>query len=166
MTNNRIRVLTFSALALVAGCNEVATTQPADATPGAAASSDVAVTVGLANALPQKAAKRFAEVGAEAKIRELAGASLRSTGRWNDGMSITVTVEEFRLRTTGQVAVGGIMSGADRIDAQVAVLKDGQVIKSQKVSAMSRQGGMVGAKESKRLEGLVTTFADNMAQLI
>jgi hypothetical protein len=46
------------------------------------------------------------------------------------------------------------------------MLKDGQVVKSQKVSAMSRQGGMVGAKESMRLEGLVTTFAENMAQMI
>jgi hypothetical protein len=40
------------------------------------------------------------------------------------------------------------------------------VIRSEKVSAMSRQGGMVGAKESKRLEGLVTTFAQNMAALL
>jgi hypothetical protein len=166
MTSNRIAVLTFSALAAFAGCNEVATTNPDTATSSAATSGDIAMTVGLADALPTKAASRFAEVGAEAKIRELATASLRSTGRWSDGMSITVTVEEFRLRTAGAVAVGGIMSGADRIDAQVAVLKGGQVVRSEKVSAMSRQGGMVGAKESKRLEGLVTTFAQNMAQLL
>lgn len=168
---NPIRELTFSVLVLVAGCNDVETTSPDDATPTAAAPSaaatgDIAMTVGLASALSEKDARRFSEVGAEAKIRELGMASLRSTGRWQDGMSITVTIQDFRLRTAGAVAVGGIMSGADRIDAEVAVLKDGQVIKSQKVSAMSRQGGMVGAKESKRLEGLVTTFAQNVAQLI
>jgi hypothetical protein len=163
---HRIRVLTLSTFALFAGCNEAATTSPDDATAGVPNAADIPMTVGLATAVPPKTARRFAEVGAEAKIRELAMASLRSTGRWTDGMSITVTVEDFRLRTTGQVAVGGIMSGADRIDAQVAVLKAGQVVKTQKVSAMSRQGGMVGAKESLRLEGLVTTFAQNMAQLI
>lgn len=165
MNTNRICVLTFSALALLAGCNDVATTNP-DAATSSAAASDIAMTVDLADALDKKAANRFAEVGAEAKIRELATASLRSTGRWSDGMSITVTVEDFRLRTAGAVAVGGIMSGADRLDAQVAVSKGGQIVRSEKVSAMSRQGGMVGAKESKRLEGLVTTFAQNMANLI
>ena len=165
MTTNRIAILTFSALALLAGCNEVATTHP-DAATQSAASSDVAMTVDLANALEAKAAKRFAEVGAEARIRDLAVACLRSTGRWDDSMSITVTIEDFRLRTTAQVAMVGAIAGADRIDAQVAVSKGGQVVRSEKVSAMSRQGGMIGAKESKRLEGLVTVFAENMAQLI
>jgi hypothetical protein len=159
---HRIAVLTFSALTLLAGCNDVATTNPDTAT---AASGSVELTV-VADALDGKAAKRFAEAGAEAKIRELAASSLRSTGRWDDSMSITVTLEDFRLRTAGAVAMVGAMAGADRIDAQVAVMKDGQVIRSEKVSAMSRQGGMVGAKESKRLEGLVTTFAQNMAALL
>jgi len=165
MTTIRIRVLTLSALALLFACESAPTNHP-DAAASAASSSasDIALTV--ENTLEKKQANRFAEVGAEARIRDLAAASLRSTGKWDEHMSIVVTVDEFRLRTTAQVAMVGIMAGADRIGAQVALYKDGQVINQQKVSAVSVQGGMVGAKESKRLEGLVTTFAQNVAQLI
>lgn len=170
MISQRFRILTLSALALVAACNDEETTHPDAATPSDASAfdgaSDIALAVGVASTLPKDDAKRFADVGAEAKIRSMAITSLRSTGKWDPSMSVTVTVDEFRLRTTAQVAWVGMMAGADILGAQVAVSKDGQVIKQQKVSATSVKGGMVGAKEQKRLDGLVVEFAENVAKLI
>jgi hypothetical protein len=60
----------------------------------------------------------------------------------------------------------GAMAGADRISGDVSFLRGGQVVRTEKVAAVSRQGGMVGAKEQLRLDGLVTTFAQNIAQLM
>ena len=172
MKSHRIRILTLSALAFAFACNDEETTHPDASTPSNAeahdggSASDIALSVGVAQSLPKDDAKRFAEVGAEAKIRSMATTSLRSSGKWDPSMSVTVTIDEFRLRTTAQVAWVGMMAGADILGAQVAVYKDGQVIKTQKVSATSVKGGMVGAKEQKRLDGLVVEFADNVAKLL
>jgi hypothetical protein len=159
----RIPVLALFCLTAIAACDQQGTNAPEAST--ASAASNLAMTVDAA-ALPDKAARRYEESNAEAKIRQLVAASLRSTGRWSDDMSITVTLDDFRLRTAGAVAMVGAMSGADRISADVSFHKGGQLVKKEKVAAMSRQGGMVGAKEEMRLDGLVTTFAQNFAQLL
>lgn len=159
----RIPVLALFCLTAIAACDQQGTNAPEAST--ASAASNLAMTVDTA-ALPDKAARRYEESNAEAKIRQLVAASLRSTGRWSDDMSITVTLDDFRLRTAGAVAMVGAMSGADRISADVSFHKGGQLVKKEKVAAMSRQGGMVGAKEEMRLDGLVTTFAQNIAQLM
>lgn len=162
MNQLRIPVLALFGLVAITACEQQSTNTPEAS---ASAASNLAMTVD-ANALDGKSARRYEESHAEAKIRQLVATSLRSTGRWSDDMSVTVTLEDFRLRTAGAVAMVGAMAGADRISADVSFHKGGQLVKKEKVAAMSRQGGMVGAKEELRLDGLVTTFAQNIAQLM
>lgn len=163
MNQLRIPVLALFGLVAITACDQQSTNTPEPS--ASAASSNLAMTVD-ANALDGKSARRYEESNAEAKIRQLVTTSLRGTGKWSDDMSVTVTLDEFRLRTAGAVAVGGVMSGADRISGDVSFHKGGQLVKKEKVAAMSRQGGMIGAKEEMRLDGLVTTFAQNIASLM
>jgi hypothetical protein len=166
MIKNRILALALSTVALVAACEQEQTTNPDTATQAAAFAGDVALDVTVSGVLPQEAAQRFADVGAEGKIRSLATERLRASGKWDDGLSVTVDVQEFRLRTTAQVAWVGAMAGADYIAATVSVRRDGQVIKQEKISSTSIRGGMVGAKEQKRLDHVVDDFANRIAALL
>lgn len=163
MNQLRIPVLALFGLVAITACDQQSTNTPEAS--ASSASSNLAMTVD-ADALDGKSARRYEESRAEAKIRQLVATSLRSTGKWSDDMSVTVTLDDFRLRTAGAVAMVGAMAGADRISADVSFHKGGQLVKKEKVAAMSRQGGMVGAKEELRLDGLVTTFAQNIAQLM
>lgn len=163
MNQLRIPVLALFGLAAITACEQQSTNPPEAS--ASSASSSFAITLD-ADSLDGKSARRYEESNAEAKIRQLVAQSARSTGKWSDDMSITVTLDDFRLRTAGAVAMVGAMAGADRISGDVSFLKGGQLVKKEKVAAMSRQGGMVGAKEELRLDGLVTTFAQNIASLM
>jgi hypothetical protein len=167
--HQRIQVLTLSLFAVLAACEDEEMHHPDATLPADAAAFDggsVAFDLALARELPADSAQRFVEVGAEAKIQSVATERLRSSGKLREGVSVTVSIDEFRLRTKRQVTWGGMMAGGDFIGAMVAVHENGKVLTNVKVTAVSIRGSVVGADEEERLDRLVDELATNIAAVL
>lgn len=104
--------------------------------------------------------KRFKGSRVASRLQSKLGVWLDSTAP-DGGVKLEVVVQDYRLRTDGEVAMTGMMSGPDELAATVTLLRDGGDPTSIKVETKLVSGGF-RIKESKRLSDLLTKFMDEL----
>ena len=116
------------------------------------------VSVGARSGLSSSERAQFEELG-------LAGRIERALGPWlarqdpEGGVAVTVTVRDFRLRATGLVAVTGMYSGPDYIEATVRVVRGAGAAREFDIKGSVVSIGY-GIKESARLKAVVDKLAE------
>lgn len=93
-------------------------------------------------------------------------AELASTGKQPapGPAELQVVITHFRLRSTGSGFWLGMMAGADRLDVDVTVVHDGQVLKTYSTGVAGVMAGVIKPGAGGRFNGLIEVTAQRIVQ--
>jgi hypothetical protein len=164
-TRSMRRIFLIGLIALVGGCASQVTRAPqagAAAEPvRALASFDVVMSPNAKSQLAENL--KFDQETLRAMIkRSLDAANLTAA----DGdFTMTVTVDEIRVRSTFNAIMWGFMAGTDQLNGTATLTRlDGKPVGSFKITTSYALGGLAGGQDSARLNWLYEEFTKLLTQ--
>jgi len=161
----RARWVAIGCLALTVGGCSSATLPPGSLVAQAMSAGDPQVTVSVdGSGIAAERREAFeqrggAEALANAVLNELASTAKQPAP---GPAELRVVVTSFRLRSTGSGFWLGVMAGVDRLDVDVTVIDDGQVVKTYSTGVAGAIAGMIKPGADGRFDGLIEVTAQRI----
>ena len=131
---------------------------PASTASASTGSGDWPVTVGAHASLEGKSLSNYERFGVARQIKGALGPLLGGQSD-EEPVEVQVLVRDFRLRSTGEVVMTGMMSGPDFLEVTVIILRGGEAAYEFDIEASVVSGGF-RTSESARLRAVIKELAD------